>query len=84
MNADEVAEAFTELRQSGKVLHFGVSNFTPSRFELLASRLGFPLVTDEVQFSVLHLDTWYDGTLWDSCSKGWGSGAPRCSSDVFF
>jgi predicted oxidoreductase len=30
MDADEVAEAFTALRQSGKVLHFGVSNFTPS------------------------------------------------------
>jgi predicted oxidoreductase len=68
MDADEVAEAFAELRQSGKVLHFGVSNFTPSQFELLASRLSFPLVTNEVQFSVMYLDTWYDGTL-DLCQK---------------
>jgi predicted oxidoreductase len=68
MDADEVAEAFAELRRSGKVLHFGVSNFTPSQFELLASRLSFPLVTNEVQFSVMHLDTWYDGTL-DLCQR---------------
>lgn len=68
MDADEVAEAFTSLRQSGKVLHFGVSNHTPSQFELLASRLDFPLVTNEVQFSVLYLDAWYDGTL-DLCQR---------------
>ena len=68
MDADEVADAFTSLRQSGKVLHFGVSNHTPSQFELLASRLDFPLVTNEVQFSVLYLDTWYDGTL-DLCQR---------------
>ena len=29
MDADEVAEAFLQLHQSGKVRHFGVSNFTP-------------------------------------------------------
>jgi predicted oxidoreductase len=68
MDADEVAEAFTELRRSGKVLHFGVSNFAPSQFELLASRLSFPLVTNEIEFSVMHVDTWHDGTL-DLCQK---------------
>jgi predicted oxidoreductase len=68
MDADEVAEAFAELRKSGKVLHFGVSNFTPSQFELLASRLDFHLVTNEVEISVMHLDTWYDGTL-DMCQR---------------
>lgn len=68
MDADEVAEAFTQLRSAGKVLHFGVSNHTPSQFELLASRLDFPLVTNEVQFSVVYLDTWDDGTL-DLCQK---------------
>jgi predicted oxidoreductase len=68
MDADEVAEAFLQLRQSGKVLHFGVSNFTPSQFELLASRLDFPLVTNEIQFSVMYLSPWYDGTL-DQCQR---------------
>jgi predicted oxidoreductase len=50
------------------VLHFGVSNFTPSQFELLSSRLSFPLVTNEVQFSVMYLASWTDGTL-DLCQK---------------
>jgi predicted oxidoreductase len=68
MDADEVAEAFGELRQAGKVLHFGVSNFTPSQFELLASRLDFALVTNEIQFSAMYLETWYDGTL-DLCQR---------------
>lgn len=37
MDADEMADAFQALQQSGKVKHFGVSNFTPSQFDLLAS-----------------------------------------------
>lgn len=53
MNADEVAEAMTELKQSGKVLHFGVSNFLPHHFSLLQSRLDFPLVTNQIEASVL-------------------------------
>jgi predicted oxidoreductase len=54
------------LRQSGKVLHFGVSNFAPSQFDLLASRLDFPLVTNQIEVSVLHLDLLHDGTV-DQC-----------------
>jgi predicted oxidoreductase len=68
LDPDEVAEAFAELRQAGKVLHFGVSNFTPSQFELLASRLDFPLVTNQVEISVLHMDALHDGTL-DQCLR---------------
>lgn len=68
MDADEVAEAFAELRQAGKVLHFGVSNFSPGQFELLASRLDFPLVTNEIEFSALRLSAWYDGVL-DHCQR---------------
>ena len=43
LDPDEVAEAFVALKKAGKVLHFGVSNFTPSQFDLLASRLPFGL-----------------------------------------
>ncbi len=68
MDADEIAAAFTELREAGKVLHFGVSNFTPWQFDLLASRLDFPLVTNQVEVSVLHLDALHDGTL-DQCQR---------------
>ncbi len=63
MDADEVAEALSSLRQSGKVLHVGVSNFMPWQFHLLQSRLDFPLVTNQIELSVLYLDPLHDGTL---------------------
>lgn len=68
MDADEVAEAFHELRSSGRVLHFGVSNFLPWQFDLLASRLDFPLVTNQIEISVLHMDALHDGTV-DQCQR---------------
>ena len=70
MDPDEVAEAFTALRQSGKVLHFGVSNFTPSQFDLLDSRLDFALVTNQIEVSVLSLDLLHDGTVDQCLQKG--------------
>ncbi|MBN2184416.1 MAG: aldo/keto reductase [Candidatus Krumholzibacteriota bacterium] len=66
IDVDAVAEAFASLRKSGKVLHFGVSNFSPSKYRLLSSRMDIPLVTNQVECSVLHLDPFEDGTL-DSC-----------------
>ena len=63
MQADEVAESFQHLKDSGKVLHFGVSNFTPSQFSLLQDRLPFPLVTNQVECSVLEFGVMHDGTL---------------------
>lgn len=54
MDADEVAEAFQHLHQSGKVRHFGVSNFTPAQFTLLQSRLPFTLATNQVEISPVH------------------------------
>ena len=66
MDADEIAEAFQTLQQSGKVRHFGVSNFTNAQFELLSSR--FPLVTNQVELSLLHMQPLHDGTL-DLCQR---------------
>ncbi|WP_274005904.1 aldo/keto reductase [Vibrio parahaemolyticus] len=63
MDADEVAEAFTELHKVGKVKHFGVSNFTPRQFELLQSRLGKSLVTNQVEINPLNFEVAHDGTL---------------------
>ncbi|ELS3716944.1 aldo/keto reductase family oxidoreductase [Vibrio fluvialis] len=63
MDADEVAEAFTELHKVGKVKHFGVSNFSPAQFEFLQSRLGKPLVTNQVEINPLNFDVAHDGTL---------------------
>jgi predicted oxidoreductase len=63
LDADEVAEAFISLRAAGKVRHFGVSNFMPWQFHLLQSRLDFPLATNQIELSVLHLAPLHDGTL---------------------
>jgi predicted oxidoreductase len=68
MDPDETAAAFVALKEAGKVLHFGVSNFTPSQFDLLASRLPFPLVTNQVAFSVLNMQVLEDGTI-DQCQR---------------
>ena len=63
MNPSDVAEAFTRLKESGKVLHFGVSNFTASQFEMLQSYLPMPIVTNQIELSVSHNDAFFDGTL---------------------
>jgi len=64
----EVNEAFVRLRQAGKVHSFGVSNFLPAQFELLAARLDVPLVTNQIEYSVLNLQAHDDGSL-DLCQR---------------
>ncbi|WP_019616056.1 aldo/keto reductase [Psychromonas ossibalaenae] len=62
MDADQVAEAFSELKQSGKVKYFGVSNFTASQFDLLQSRLDTPLITNQVEINPINFAVLEDGT----------------------
>ena len=63
LEADEVADTFADLKKSGKVNHFGVSNFTPSQFSLLQSRLDQSLVTNQVEINPINFDVASDGTL---------------------
>lgn len=63
LNPTEVAEAFTELKQQGKVLHFGVSNFASSQLEMLQSFLPFPLVTNQIELSLFRHQSLVDGTI---------------------
>ena len=63
MQADQVAEAFNTLLTQGKVRHFGVSNYSPSQFSLLQSRLKFPLATNQIEINPLNMHTIHDGTL---------------------
>ena len=51
---EEVAEAFTELQESGKVRHFGVSNQNPMQIELLKKYLKQDLIVNQLQFSIMH------------------------------
>ena len=46
MEPEEVAEAFNQLQQSGKVRNFGVSNHKSSQIRLLQKYISQPLVTD--------------------------------------
>jgi len=64
LDAEELAGTFQTLRREGKVVHFGVSNFSPAQFQLLHRRC--PLVTNQIELSPLHLDPLHDGTL-DQC-----------------
>lgn len=52
MEPEEVAAAFDELEQSGKVRYFGVSNHNPLQIELLKTAVRQPLVADQLQFSL--------------------------------
>lgn len=68
MDPRQVADAFGYLRESGKVRHFGVSNFLPSQFETLASKLDVPLVTNQIEYSVMNLAAHADGSI-DQCQR---------------
>lgn len=52
MEPEEVAAAFDELEQSGKVRHFGVSNHNPMQIELLKTAVKQPIVANQLQFSI--------------------------------
>jgi len=65
---DEVAEAFTRLREQGKVREFGVSNFRPSQVAALQKAFDRPLIVNQVEISLLRLDCFEDGTL-DQCQS---------------
>ena len=54
MEPEEVAEAFSELRESGKVRYFGVSNMNPGQIALLESEMPDRILFDQVQFSLAH------------------------------
>ena len=51
---EEVAEAFTQLKDQGKVKKFGVSNHNAMQIALLNKYLPEPLVIDQLQFGLGH------------------------------
>lgn len=63
LNPHEVAEAFVKLKAAGKVLHFGVSNFTPSQFNMLQRHLPMPLVTNQIEVSLARVEPLFNGDL---------------------
>ena len=51
---EEVARAFDELQDAGKVRYFGVSNQQPGQIELLKTAVKQPLIANQVQLSITH------------------------------
>ncbi|MBA6338888.1 MULTISPECIES: aldo/keto reductase family oxidoreductase [unclassified Colwellia] len=65
---NEVAETFKQLKDSGKVAHFGVSNFKPSQVAMLQSALDLPLLVNQIEINIHNVDALNDGTL-DQCQQ---------------
>ena len=61
MDPHEVAEAFRHLQDAGKVLNFGVSNFNTQQVDLL--RKHHPLAVNQVEVSIAHTESLYNGVL---------------------
>lgn len=51
---EEVASAFDTLEASGKVRNFGVSNHNTMQMELLSKYVKQPLLTNQLQFGIMH------------------------------
>lgn len=64
MNAEEIAETIDQLKTSGKILHFGVSNFTPSQVALLSKYI--TVEQHQVEISITNMKAFDNGVL-DQC-----------------
>ena len=61
MIADEIAEAVEKLKSEGKIIDFGLSNFTNSQTELIRSKT--EVSYNQIQFSATHYEAMLDGSL---------------------
>lgn len=61
MQADEIAEAVAKLQSEGKIIDFGLSNFTASQTELIRQKTTVSF--NQIQFSASHHEAMLDGSL---------------------
>lgn len=66
LDPEEVARAIDSLLSSGKILSFGVSNFTSTQIDLLAEYV--PIQVNQIEVSLTHNDPMFDGQL-DHCHR---------------
>jgi predicted oxidoreductase len=66
MGYEDMANALDLLISQGKILTAGVSNFTPIQVKSFLKF--FPIVTNQIEASLLHVDPFLDGSL-DVCQK---------------
>jgi predicted oxidoreductase len=67
MDPEPIAKAIEELKRSGKIKSFGVSNFTPSQIAMLETMV--PVQANQVECSLTAEGVMYDGTLDDCITK---------------
>ncbi|KNA92467.1 aldo/keto reductase [Gordonia sp. w5E2] len=67
---DEVARAFDDLAQAGKVRHFGVSNHTPRQIKLLKRSVTQPIVANQLQLSITHAPIIAQGVAANMAGEG--------------
>ena len=63
MDYDGISAAFDKLHQQGKVKYFGVSNFTPEQIRTLKAFSDQPIVTNQIQLSAVHVESFHNGDL---------------------
>ncbi|MBU0942622.1 MAG: aldo/keto reductase [Bacteroidetes bacterium] len=61
MQADEIAEAISILKSEGKIIDFGLSNFTSSQTELIRQKT--EVNYNQIQFSATNYEPMMDGSL---------------------
>lgn len=61
MQAEEIAKAIEHLKQAGKILNFGVSNFTPAQTDLLNAYI--QVSYNQIEFSMTHFEPMLNGSL---------------------
>lgn len=61
MQTEVIAEAISELKNSGKIRDFGLSNFTPSQTDLIKKYNS--VACNQIQFSATHLEPMLNGEL---------------------
>ena len=61
MQTNEIAEAVEKLKQEGKILDFGVSNFTPSQTDLIETKT--KISYNQIEFSITHFEAMLNGSL---------------------
>ena len=61
MQPDEIAEAIEKLKSEGKILDFGLSNFTPSQTDLIRSKT--EVSYNQIQFSATDFEAMLNGSL---------------------
>ena len=61
MEADEIGEAVVKLKNDGKILDFGVSNFTPKQSDLIETQIKINF--NQIEFSITNHEAMLNGSL---------------------